>query len=129
MPSMTHLSQAAHDALQRPGDVRGLRFRGSIDVKGLGEMQTYLIPGLPEGDDGGEGGAHGAAPAAASDAAADALEQARLSGVVLAGSHARAGRGSCLLHLSPEEAAAEAATAAAEVAALGVGTPAKPQHP
>jgi len=44
---MTHLSQAAFAALRRPEESRA-RFRGSIDVKGLGLMDTYLVPGLDD---------------------------------------------------------------------------------
>lgn len=133
VPGMTHLSAASYDKLQRPGTSRA-RHRGTVDVKGLGPMETYLVPGLADGESdaqaapsggfysagGRAGGAasNAAAVPPAEDSAATADATAALGSASLAGSHLRSPRGSVSLHLSPAEAQAEAAAANAEAAAL-----------
>ena len=128
---MTHLSAASYDKLQRPQASRA-RHRGTVDVKGLGPMETYLVPGLADGEGdahaapsggfysagGGAGSASTLPVAPAEDSAATADATAALGRASLAGAHLRSPRGSVELHLSPAEAAAEAATANAEAAAL-----------
>ena len=47
---MTHLSCAAYERLRRPEE-SGARFRGSIAVKGLGQMETYLSVGPDASDE------------------------------------------------------------------------------
>ena len=46
---MTHLSCAAYERLRRPEESRA-RSRGSIEIKGLGAMDTYLVPGIDDAD-------------------------------------------------------------------------------
>jgi hypothetical protein len=135
VPCMTHLSHATHAALRRPGAVPA-RFRGTIDVKGLGPMDTYLVPGA-----GADAAAATAATAAAADArvesAAAAAAAAALAGAMAAaeltaaeaaesaalrGGRTRVPRGSCEVHMSEEEAAAEAAALEAAEAAVAGGS-------
>ena len=125
---MTHMSRASYDKLQRPEESRA-RLRGTVDVKGLGPMETYLVPGLAD-----EEGDARAVPTSGfyssrsrssvtvvpptEDAAATASATAALASPSLAGLHMRSPRGSVELHLSPAEAAAETAAATAEAEAL-----------
>jgi hypothetical protein len=142
VPCMTHLSDAAHAALRRPAEAHA-RHRGSIEVKGLGPMETYLVAGITDSEQeaaDAHAHAHAHAPAAAADAhaAADAgsdadadadapsrgsgrLSVPRVSDPALRGGRTRAPRGSCEMHISDEERAAEAA-----MAALAVGDAAAP---
>ena len=121
---MTHLSRTSYDKLKRPAESRA-RMRGTVDVKGLGPMETYLVPGLADEESDARaapsGGFYSARPSVtlpAEDAAATAGATAALASPSLAGLHMRSPRGSVELHLSPAEAAAETAAATAEAQAL-----------
>ena len=123
---MTHLSRASYDKLKRPAESRA-RLRGTVDVKGLGPMETYLVPGLADEESDARaaptGGFYSARSSVtvvppAEDVAATADATAALASPSLAGLHFRSPRGSVELHLSPAEAAAETAAATAEAAAL-----------
>ena len=125
---MTHLSRTCYDKLKRPEESRA-RLRGTVDVKGLGPMETYLVPGLADEESDARamptGGFYSARSRSsvtvvppAEDAAATAGATAALASPSLAGLHMRSPRGSVELHLSPAEAAAETAAATAEAAAL-----------
>ena len=128
VPGMTHLSRPCYDKLKRPQESRA-RLRGTVDVKGLGPMETFLVPGLADEESDARAMPTGGFYAArnrssvtvvppAEDAAATADATAALASPSLAGLHMRSPRGSVELHLSPAEAAAETAAATAEAAAL-----------
>jgi hypothetical protein len=118
VPSMTHLSHAAFVALRRPGASRA-RHRGSIEVKGLGAMETYLVPGIATGAEAEKLFAAvvardsetrlSAAAVAARLSASAALTAEEAAAARTRGSHLRAPRGSCEMHISTSELEAELA--------------------